>query len=84
MSVKLEHLFCFVQGTYILAWSKEGGRLPRNSNDTIGVLVINDVDVIVTDTGTYICTGSDFERTHTALAILRVNRNYLYIFDGHF
>ena len=37
MSVKLEHLFCFVQGTYILAWSKEGGRVPRNSNDTIGV-----------------------------------------------
>ena len=58
-----------------LEWSKEGGYLPpdRAMDDRQGLLIITDVRV--TDSGTYICTGSDGYSVVTERVQLTVGGN---------
>lgn len=61
----------FPQQTYILAWTKDGGRLgPRVVDDGQGGLVFT--SVTPEDAGTYTCTGSTFEGVDTDRAVLAV------------
>ncbi|XP_069692113.1 basement membrane-specific heparan sulfate proteoglycan core protein isoform X26 [Periplaneta americana] len=55
-----------------LQWSKEGGELPRGRaiDDRRGLLVVTDVRV--SDSGTYICTGSDGHSIATQRVVLTV------------
>ncbi|KAK3104524.1 hypothetical protein FSP39_004009 [Pinctada imbricata] len=61
------------QMTYILSWTRQGGRLPSKAIDNNGVLVIPNAQA--EDQGTYICTGSDMMSTDTAVATLTVSRS---------
>ena len=67
----------YQQMTFILSWTKQGGRLPAKAIDNNGVLVIPNVQP--QDQGNYVCTGSDMMSTDTAIAVLTVSREYIFL-----
>ena len=70
---------CLLQQTYILAWTKDGGRMgARVIDDGQGGLVFT--NVTPEDAGTYTCTGSTFDGVDTDQAVLRVGGNVIVVY----
>ncbi|XP_021372607.1 basement membrane-specific heparan sulfate proteoglycan core protein-like isoform X2 [Mizuhopecten yessoensis] len=63
------------ESTYILSWSRQGGNLPPQANDQMGILLIPNARR--EDAGDYVCTGSDMTSMDTATAVLIVSASQI-------
>ncbi|XP_060073482.1 basement membrane-specific heparan sulfate proteoglycan core protein-like [Ylistrum balloti] len=63
------------ENTYILSWSRQGGSLPPQAIDQMGVLLIPNARQ--EDAGEYVCTGSDMTSMDTAVAVLIVSASQI-------
>ncbi|XP_069115040.1 basement membrane-specific heparan sulfate proteoglycan core protein-like isoform X2 [Argopecten irradians] len=63
------------ENTYILSWSRQGGSLPSQAIDQMGVLLIPNTRR--EDAGDYVCTGSDMTSMDTAVATLIVSASQI-------
>lgn len=61
---------CIIQSVYVTAWSREGSRLPAGASERDGQLVIRSSQP--SDSGTYICTGSNQFERRTENVVVRV------------
>ena len=63
---------------YVISWTKENDRLPMSrATDSDGVLNIRDVQI--TDSGAYVCTGSNMYNTDRATAHLKVIPGLIFV-----
>ena len=72
------YILCFclivsIQTVYVVAWSRDGARLPAGASDRNGELLIRSAQP--SDGGTYICTGSNqFERKTQTVSVRVIPR----------